>query len=208
MDDTIDSVDSTEEGIHLREQLTQLLEGAGFIVRRWCSNDPEVLRGLPEEDKATGIVKVKESELPSVNTLGVLWSAEKDSFGFIGDVEAPEVYTKRTLLSKVATLFDPLQFLAPFSIRANIILQKTWMAGLGWDEELSEEISTAAQKWFQELKTVVSFSIPRHYFGGKKVMELSQMLQPKFTQQYPISEVLIQQVSSLLCLGLKPVSLH
>jgi hypothetical protein len=69
MDDTIDSVDSTEEGIHLREQLTQLLEGAGFIVyRRWCSNDPEVLRGLPEEDKATGIVKVKESELPSYET--------------------------------------------------------------------------------------------------------------------------------------------
>jgi hypothetical protein len=168
------------------------LEGAGFIVRRWCSKDPEVLRGLPEEDKARGNVKVKESELPNAKTLGVLWSAEKDSFGFIGDVEAPEVYTKRTLL------FDPLQFLAPFSIRAKILLQKTWMAGLGWDEELSEEISTAAQKWFQELKTVVSFSIPRHYFGGRKVMEVSlHTFSDASTEAYAaVSEVLIQQVSS------------
>lgn len=172
MDDAIDSIDSVEEGLQLRMQLTQLLKGGGFEIRKWCSNELAVLDGVADEDKAEGIVRVSESELPSLKTLGVLWNAASDTFGFAGGVHAPESYSKRTLLSRVATLFDPLQFLAPFTIRAKILLQKAWMTGIGWDDELPEAIITEAQEWFEELSDVISFSIPRYYFGSGRVLEI------------------------------------
>jgi hypothetical protein len=40
------------------------------------------------------------------------------------------VITKQTLLSKVAKLFDPLQLLAPYVIRAKMLQQEAWMLGL------------------------------------------------------------------------------
>jgi hypothetical protein len=42
-------VDSTEEGVELRKQLTLLMKGAGFEIKKWCSNDQGVLQVLPEE---------------------------------------------------------------------------------------------------------------------------------------------------------------
>jgi hypothetical protein len=173
MDDNLSSVDSTEEGILLREQLTTLLRGAGFDIKKWCSNDMRVLQDVPEEDRATGIFRVVDSELPSIKALGVLWNAKLDSFGFAGGIEAPETVTKRTLLSRVATLFDPLQFLAPFVIQAKILLQKTWLLGLTWDESLPPTIVVEVRNWFDELNKVTSFSIPRCYFRESRVQEVS-----------------------------------
>jgi len=83
----------------------------------------KVLEGIPENDRATG-VKFDESELPSVKTLGVKWNASEDVFTFtVEEINLP-VYTKRELLSRIATLFDPPQFLAPYTIRAKMALQE------------------------------------------------------------------------------------
>jgi hypothetical protein len=43
MDDAIDSVDSCVEAIKLREELAALLKGAGFVIRRWRSNEESLL---------------------------------------------------------------------------------------------------------------------------------------------------------------------
>lgn len=165
MDDAIDAVNTTQEGIDLREDLSTLLRGAGYVIRKWGSNDPEVLKGVPEEDLAKGILEVRDAELPSIKTLGLLWDAERDSFGFSNGIEPPASFTKRTLLSRVAKLFDPLQLLAPFTIRAKVLLQKTWILGLDWDEPLPPEVTSTALAWFQELDNVTSISVPRWYFS-------------------------------------------
>ena len=164
MDDAIDAVNSSEEAIALREDLSTLLKGAGYIIRKWGSNDPEVLKGVPEEDLAKGILEVRDAELPSIKTLGLLWDADRDSFGFSSSIEPPASFTKRTLLSRVAKLFDPLQLLAPFTIRAKVLLQRTWILGLDWDEVLPPDVTTTALTWFKELDSISSVSVPRWYF--------------------------------------------
>ncbi|XP_077992825.1 uncharacterized protein LOC144446858 [Glandiceps talaboti] len=68
MDDVMDSQDSDDEAIQVREQLTSLLSKAGFHIRRWCSNSTLVLEGVPEEERATG---VKEAWI-----LGLGWDDE------------------------------------------------------------------------------------------------------------------------------------
>ena len=44
----------------------------------------------------------------------------------------PSLYTKRSLLSRIATMFDPLQFLASYIIRAKMALQEAWLRVLEW----------------------------------------------------------------------------
>jgi hypothetical protein len=82
MDDAIDSLDTVAEVKSLREQLTQLLDKAGFTIRKWCSNSLEVLEEIPKEDRAPGILDLEESDLPCMKTLGVRWDARKDALGF------------------------------------------------------------------------------------------------------------------------------
>ncbi|XP_058448910.1 uncharacterized protein LOC131428868 [Malaya genurostris] len=47
MDDMLTGVDSVEEGHELYEQLTQVMQSAGFQLRKWASNDPAILEVIP-----------------------------------------------------------------------------------------------------------------------------------------------------------------
>ena len=44
--------------------------------------------------------------------------------------------TKRNVLRKVATIFDPLGFVCPWVIVAKILLQELWMRGYDWDDKV------------------------------------------------------------------------
>ena len=70
-------------------------------------------------------------------------------------------YTKRNFLKKIATLFDSIGLLAPFTISAKILLQEMWTAGLDWDDELSEPLINSERAWFNELKDLTEVRIPR-----------------------------------------------
>ena len=58
---------------------------------------------------------------------------------------------KANFLSRIATLFDSLGLLAPFLIRAKILMQEMWLNGLEWDERLPPELSAKVDAWFAEL---------------------------------------------------------
>ena len=55
MDDSIDSVETDEEGVELYRQLDALWSLAGMQARKWISNSPKVIAATPEEDRATQI---------------------------------------------------------------------------------------------------------------------------------------------------------
>lgn len=55
MDDSVDSVATTEEGCELYRQLSRLWESAGMHARKWLSNSSEVLSNIPPEDRASEI---------------------------------------------------------------------------------------------------------------------------------------------------------
>lgn len=72
----------------------------------------------------------KESELPCMKALGVQWNAEIDMFTFKLNPPQDVVHTKREFLKKLAMLFDPLQMLPPFTIKARMAMHETWLLGL------------------------------------------------------------------------------
>lgn len=54
-----------------------------------------------------------------------------DLFQFSIDFMVDSVSTKREVLSTISRLFDPLGLIGPIIIRAKLIMQETWMSGLG-----------------------------------------------------------------------------
>ncbi|XP_065193163.1 uncharacterized protein LOC135824359 [Sycon ciliatum] len=151
MDDTMDSVDCEEDGRKLYRELRELWGMAKMRPRKWISNSATVLADIPTEDRASQI-ELSSTELPAVKTLGVAWKAAEDHFTFHYTApEFPDGMTKRALLRKIATVFDPLGFISPFIIRAKTLLQDCWIAGTDWDEPAPSEIAESAQQWFSEL---------------------------------------------------------
>ena len=163
MDDALSSRDDAPTVKKLREELTELLKKAGFSIRKWVSNSIDVLQDIPEDDRAPGLYDLNESELPSLKVLGVHWNAKEDVFGYSHSPVELQVVTKRTLLSLAARLFDPLQLLAPFVVRAKMMLQQAWIDGLDWDEPFPAALGQQARVWAEELPSVESFKIPRCY---------------------------------------------
>ena len=171
MDDSMDSTLSEEKAIELYTQLSLLLTKAGMHARKWMSNSSTVLSEIPVEDRKAE-VDLDRDQLPCAKTLGVWWMADRDVFTF--KENAPDdtmVYTKRNFLRKIATLFDPIGFLAPFTIRAKMILQDLWTTGLEWDEELTEPLTIPARAWFNELTELKQLQIPRYLCEDERASE-------------------------------------
>ena len=98
--------------------------------------------------------------MPVERALG--WDIQRDHFTFTIKQRKP-AHTRRQLLSIIASLFDPLGFLAPFVVRAKILLQKVWQLGLAWDDPLPLDLLAEWQMWESEMLMLMEFSIPRFY---------------------------------------------
>ena len=161
MDDSMVSVKDVATAIELQKQLAGLYHTANMHARKWLSNSPDVLQNIPTADHAVA-VDLDKGKLPSVKTLGVLWSPQTDEFMFSFNCpdEGFEI-TKRSFLKKIASLFDPLGLLMPFTIRGRILLQRIWESGLGWDQPLSQTLRKEVEAWFVELPSLIDIRIPR-----------------------------------------------
>ncbi|XP_064637073.1 uncharacterized protein LOC135493580 [Lineus longissimus] len=157
----MDSLAEIKEGCQLYEELSSLLKGAAMHPRKWLSNSSAVLARIPETDRASEI-NLEEGQLPSVKALGVLWLAEEDVFTF--HLTAPEEdfkITKRSLLRKVASIFDPLGLVSPYVVRGKMLMQEVWASGIDWDDEVPEILEKKARDWMTEISYLAEAKVPR-----------------------------------------------
>jgi hypothetical protein len=134
---------------------------AGFRLRKWSSNEPSVVASIPESDRLSA-VEINKEEPSKTKTLGVLWDPERDVFTFrVEPPDANKTPTKRNVLSAIAAVYDPLQFLSPFLVRAKILMQEIWRAGLDWDDNLPSDLATKWKNWATELSQISHVAIPR-----------------------------------------------
>lgn len=160
MDDLMPSVATIEIAKETRKQLTELGNLAGFHLRKWMSNQAEVLKDIPDEDRAQTI-DLEENKLSTTKTLGVLWTADLDTFSFKYSLTPETELTKRKVLKKTATIFDPLGFLAPYAVRAKILIQQAWVEATGWDVPLPGHHQKLWKSWFEESIGLQGIRIPR-----------------------------------------------
>ncbi|GFO10300.1 gamma-tubulin complex component 4 [Plakobranchus ocellatus] len=96
--------------------------------------------------------------------LGLKWIPAEDYFSFSALAVAADVaISKRTVLSFIARLFDPLGFLAPFIISAKLIFQQLWELEIDWDDELPNPLKGQFENWLKELGSLQEWKIPRSF---------------------------------------------
>ncbi|XP_033213814.1 uncharacterized protein LOC117170880 [Belonocnema kinseyi] len=149
VDDLITGAETIEEGVQIRDSLIKLLNLGCLTMRQWASNDINLLRGIPDSSINK---KIQFNDGETLKTLGVSWNSSTDSI--IYSVHSPVLkskITKRTVLSELAKLFDPLGLLGPIILFAKIIMEKLWELKVDWDESLPNNIHKTWVEFHSEI---------------------------------------------------------
>ena len=113
---------------------------AGFKLYKWHQNDP-ALEGteLVNETDQTFEKQQLGMKLNQMKTLGLIWGKDKDLLA----VEIPSEIknlTKRTILQKLASMYDPLGIISPNTTIEKIIYRNICDSRVSWDEGLPDLI--------------------------------------------------------------------
>ncbi|GFW21155.1 integrase catalytic domain-containing protein [Trichonephila clavipes] len=141
VDDLLSGSATKKGAIQLVSELQEMMKRGGFSLRKWVSNDPDLLATIPEELKAVDSKHTIKDDQP-VKILGITWLPDVDKFTFTLTVNETDVWTKRKVLSEVAKIFDPLGLLAPSIVISKIFLQELWSHHLSWDERKDTRFSS------------------------------------------------------------------
>ena len=123
------------------------------------SSSSNVLQSLDQKLIASKI-KVDFSESINERSLGVHWHVNDDSF-FYTIQQPPEIYTRRKVLSVIASVFDPMGLVSPFILLGKQILQEVCSLGLDWDAPLPDPLITRYKDWCEQLSSLSEIRIQR-----------------------------------------------
>nr|CAI5820878.1 unnamed protein product [Callosobruchus analis] len=80
---------------------------------------------------------VPHEKLEGSNTLGLVWNSIRYCLKFSVTVSTREV-TKRSVLSTISQVYDPLGIVGPVIVTAKLLLQRLWELKLEWDDSLPD----------------------------------------------------------------------
>ncbi|KAF0745786.1 Uncharacterized protein FWK35_00034883, partial [Aphis craccivora] len=161
MDDIMTGSDSEEECLKLQQDVTNILNSAKLPLRKWCSNSGSILEKIEKvNNDPLFVLNLGDDE--TIKSLGLSWKPYVDEFRFYvtRSMDVNKV-TKRTLLSDLNKVFDPLGFLAPVLIKGKIFLQQLWQLKIDWDTPLQDNIRQSWQQYYTQIETLKELSIPR-----------------------------------------------
>jgi hypothetical protein len=160
VDDIFGGEDSIANAQKVVEQVNQLCMAGGFPLKKWVSNNSEILSSIPLKDRIdTSCILIDESS--AIHTLGLAWDPSTDQFKFTLNLDKPKVVSKRSILSTIAKLFDPLGFISPVTISGKILIQELWSSGLDWDDRLPPGLLKKWCEFRDQLQEASSFTFPR-----------------------------------------------
>ena len=77
------------------------------------------------------------------NVLGISWNPNTDNMNIVvGEKLIHEDswrYTKRKVLSLVSSIYDPLGWVSPLTVRGKMFVQTLWKEKMGWDQNLNPD---------------------------------------------------------------------
>ena len=161
MDDLLSGDDTIEKAVLIQSQITALLQKGGFNIRKWTSNSKALMDLIPEDLRESGDWQLNPDA--TIKTLGVVWNPQKDEFRIRLDLNefAHQKLTKLSLLSNIATIFDPLGFLAPISFTCKTWMEQLWKEETDWDQQVSNDIEEKWNSLRNELPLINEMVVPR-----------------------------------------------
>ncbi|KAI4898689.1 hypothetical protein NFI96_003936 [Prochilodus magdalenae] len=143
VDNYLESFPTMNAAKEMVDKLRSLLLEGGFDLRQWASNQPDVMAHLPMEARSStteqwlGLNQVD----PMEPTLGLRWNCAADTLGYHHRPIENTVLTMRRAYQVLASQYDALGFIVPFTTRA----KEAW------------------ESWESELQQLSAVSLPRCY---------------------------------------------
>jgi hypothetical protein len=157
MDDLLSGSQTVSGAKQIRDQIIEIMESAKFHLRKWVSNDSQVLSDIPEADKE----ELNETN-ESIKALSLKWNPEQDKLLLnVKDYLDQSMSTKRSVLADIASFFDPLGLEGPVVLVAKLFLQKLWQLKLDWDQPISHELNQKWQNFRSELRLLKTVEFDR-----------------------------------------------
>jgi hypothetical protein len=158
VDDLITGASTLEDAHRLVTQLVALLDKGGFELRKWATNCPELLKDIPPEHLENSDCLFDNSA--ALKILGIKFLPEQDVFAYNVESFSGNV-TKRTVLSFIARVFDPVGWLSPVVFRLKCFMKRLWLAHLQWDDPLPMILQVEWSEFVNEFPSLSQLTIPR-----------------------------------------------
>ncbi|XP_041916525.1 uncharacterized protein LOC121680986 [Alosa sapidissima] len=123
VDDGLTSVESDTEAIQLVREARDLCKSGKLHLHKFVSNSKQVIASLPTEEcvESAADLSLDLGQAKVERALGVQWCVASDTFQFRVTVKK-NPFTRRGVLSTVASIFDLLGFVALFILIGKRIL--------------------------------------------------------------------------------------
>ena len=161
VDRLLSGADTLEEACVLQEDLIETLNKNCLPLRKWSSNEPQLVTRLPADLHEAGKVYEINDKTHQIKTLGLTWHPLEDHFVYACSSEYVSTLTKRTLLSDVSKHFDPIGLIAPVLVVAKVILQSCWKLDLEWNDANPDDVSRAYTNWRDDMGSLSQLKKPR-----------------------------------------------
>ena len=128
MEDYLNSFENVTHAIKISRDLVSLLKLGGFNLTKFVSKADEITSAMNPEESETSSSPIKETcngAEQSSHVLGLKWDHVKDTLVVSRGVDRPldKAITQRTVLSFVSSAFDPVGLVAPYTVRARLLLK-------------------------------------------------------------------------------------
>ena len=168
MDDLLFASDSLTDLHNIANESLLLFKKRGFRLRKWVANgiSKSILTNVPRCDLGCNVKEINlcSDVMPDSKALGLTWDVENDRLRMLSRRAKHDVSTRREMLSFLAGLFDPLGILGPCILEGKLILQEVAVAGLDWDDQLSDKVLHKWRKWVASAESFFDVSISRCCF--------------------------------------------
>ncbi|XP_033761542.1 uncharacterized protein LOC117343309 [Pecten maximus] len=164
VDDALASLPEEDEVISLIEKTQMALKKGGNLrLHKIVSNNPKVISAFPVEDlgKEVKSLRLEQDPLPTHRSLGLEWDMASDEFKFDIEVKTSNTpLTRRSMLSELNSIYDPLGFVAPVTIQGKILMREI-TKGYNWDEPIEQDLEKKWKVFKETVRTLKDFKVPR-----------------------------------------------
>jgi hypothetical protein len=130
VDNLIVSISSKIEAQDFYRVSKAIFKQAHMNLREYNSNDGDVRATFGTEDQSANVEE---------KILGTVWNREQDTLRLCEPASKPQTpITKRSVLSYLASFFDPMGYIAPALLQAKLLFQNTWGMDLKWDDTITD----------------------------------------------------------------------
>ena len=163
IDDIPASTESKEFGMKLMKDTETLLAAKNFKIKNWTFSGKKTSKDKSKDQMAVQKLLRQDVSNELSKVLGMEWEQEEDVIRFnLNSLDEKET-TKRSCLSTICRIYDPIGLLAPVTVSAKIILRKIWahQPKLDWDDPLPTELQKEWSSFRESLSYVKSLKFIR-----------------------------------------------